>query len=222
MAIVACRQSRRWPYPRKSLQLPSDDTQGLWSSGSSDLSIHCEFFQSSGGFQLSLTASHIRMRRPQMDLVAFVDFPSEAMLIERVRFNFHSEVWVFSRSKMRVFRHVRIMPRSGPRRHGKKSPRDADCGARFIVNMGCVTVGFPTVRFTRKSEKPLGDCHTGEEEEEADCKPEFEAKVLLGNLRLWRPRVASWNLLCMHRRPLPNKCNLWLLWRRNTPLMQPM
>ena len=106
--------------PRKCLQLPSDYTQWLWSSGSSDLSIHCEFFQSSGGFRLSLTASHIRMRRPQMDLVAFVDFPPEAMLIERVRFNFHSEVWVFSRSKMWVFRHVRIMPRSGPQRHGKK------------------------------------------------------------------------------------------------------
>ena len=60
------------------------------------------------------------MRRPQMDLVAFVDFPPEAMLIERVRFNFHSEVWVFSRSKMWVFRHVRIMSRSGPLRHGKK------------------------------------------------------------------------------------------------------
>ena len=83
----------------------------------------------------------------------------------------------------------------------KKSPRGAECGARFIVNMGGVTVGFPTVRFTRESEKPLGDCHTGEEEEEAGCKPEFEAKVLLGNLRLWRPRVASWNLLCMHHRP---------------------
>ena len=85
----------------------------------------------------------------------------------------------------------------------KKSPRGAECGARFIVNLGGVTVGFRTVRFTRESEKPLGDCHTGEEEEEADCKPEFEAKVLLGNLRLWRPRVASWNLLCMHHRPLP-------------------
>jgi len=63
-----------------------------------------------------------------------------------------------------------------------------------------------------ESEKPLRDCHPDEEEEQAGCKPEFEAKVLLGNLRLWRPRVASWNLLCMHRRPLPNKCNLWLLW----------
>jgi hypothetical protein len=83
----------------------------------------------------------------------------------------------------------------------KKSPRGAECGARFIVTMGGVTVGFPTVRFTRESEKALGDCHTGEEEEEAGCKPEFEAKVLLGNLRLWRPRVASWNLLCMHHRP---------------------
>ena len=60
------------------------------------------------------------MRRPQMDLVALVDFPSEAMLIQRVRFNFHSEVWVFSRSKVWVFRHVRIMPRSGLQRHGKK------------------------------------------------------------------------------------------------------
>jgi hypothetical protein len=30
-----------------------------------------------------------------------------------------------------------------------------------------------------ESEKPLGDCHTGEEEEEAGCKPEFEAEVLL-------------------------------------------
>ncbi len=30
-----------------------------------------------------------------------------------------------------------------------------------------------------ESEKPLGDCHSGEEEEEAGCKPEFEAKVLL-------------------------------------------
>jgi hypothetical protein len=73
----------------------------------------------------------------------------------------------------------------------------------------------------RESEKPLGDCHTGEEEEEAGRKPEFEAKVLLGNLRLWRPRVASWNLLCMHHRPPPNKCNLGLLWRRTDPLMQP-
>ena len=117
-----------------------------------------------------------------MDLGAFVDFPPEAMLIERVRFNFHSEVWVFSRSKMWVFRHVRIMPRSGPQRHGKKAPP------------------FAPGTLLHESEKPLGDCHTGEEEEEAGCKPEFEAKVLLGNLRLWRPRVASWNLLCMHRR----------------------
>jgi len=52
-----------------------------------------------------------------------------------------------------------------------------------------------------ESEKPLRDCHPDEEEEQAGCKPEFEAKVLLGNLRLWRPRVASWNLLCMHHRP---------------------
>jgi hypothetical protein len=55
-----------------------------------------------------------------MDLVAFVDLPSEAMLIERVRFNFHSEVRVFSRSKVGVFRHVRVMPRWGLQRHGKK------------------------------------------------------------------------------------------------------
>ena len=148
------------------------------------------------------------MRRPQMDLVAFVDFPPEAMLIERVRFNFHSEVWVFSRSKMWVFRHVALCRDRGHSAMAKKSPRGAECGARFIVNMGGVTVGFRTVRFTRESEKPLGDCHTGEEEEEADCKPEFEAKVLLGNLRLWRLRVASWRPLWIHHHPPPNRCTV--------------
>jgi hypothetical protein len=31
----------------------------------------------------------------------------------------------------------------------------------------------------------LGDYHPGDEEEEGDCKPEFEPKVLLGDLRRW-------------------------------------
>ena len=72
-----------------------------------------------------------------------------------------------------------------------------------------------------ESEKPLGDCHTGEEEEEAGCKPEFEAKLLLGNLRLWRRRVASWSLLCMHRRPPAQQMQSMVALAKDNPLVQP-
>jgi hypothetical protein len=55
-----------------------------------------------------------------------------------------------------------------------------------------------------ESEKPLGDCHPGEEEEEADCKPEFETKAPPGNFRLWRSRGAGWSLLWIHDHLLAN------------------
>ena len=63
--------------------------------------------------------------------------------------------------------------------------------------------GFARPVALMRCRERLGDCHPGEEEEEAGCKPEFEAKVLLGNLRLWRPRVAIGALFGYITIPLP-------------------
>jgi hypothetical protein len=56
--------------------------------------------------------------------------------------------------------------------------------------------------------------HPGEEEEEADCKPEFEAKVLLGNLRLWRLGITGWRPLWIHHHPPPTVSLHWRQKRR--------